>query len=212
MVVKGRRKGISIYQVKVSLIDVSPPIWRRFLVAKETTLGILHHILQVAMGWEDYHVHVFIIDGTEYGDPRFMSGDMKSETNVRLKNVVTGPNMKIHYVYDLGDHWEHEVVFEKIMPLEQGVDYPVCIEGKRACPPEDCGGTGGYEHFLEVIGNPNDPDHEELLEWAGGEFDPEAFDMDGVNDILSHLKEYREMMKEEELPFRTDMIFLELKL
>jgi hypothetical protein len=208
MVVKGSRKGVTIYQAKVTLMGVSPPVWRRFLVADEATLGILHHILQVVMGWDDYHVHLFKVGDAEFGAPGFMSRGMKNENGARLSKVVTGMGMKMYYLYDLGDRWLHEVVFEKSMPPEQGMNYPVCIEGKRACPPEDCGGPGGYEHFLEVIGNPEDPEHEEMLEWAGGEFDPEAFDMDEVNDVLSHLREYREMMKEEELPFRPDMIFL----
>lgn len=208
MVVKGRRKGVSIYQVKVRLTGISPPIWRRFLVADETTLGILHHILQIVMGWDDYHVHRFVIGETEYGAPGFMSAGMKNENMARLDKVVTGPGMKMYYEYDLGDHWIHEIIFEKSMPPEQGVDYPVCIEGERACPPEDCGSTMGYKHFIEVISNPEDPEYEEMLEWVGGPYDPEAFDLEEVNDVLRNLKAYREMMKEEELPYKPDMIFL----
>jgi hypothetical protein len=97
-------------------------------------------------------------------------------------------NERFDYEYDFGDGWEHRILVEKILPLEPGRAYPVCIKGRRACPPEDVGGTWGYAAFLDAIGDPEHPEHDSYLEWIGGEFDPEAFDLDEVNDALSELR------------------------
>lgn len=188
MAAKGLRTKTSIYQVKVRLLGVKPPVWRRFIVPGEITLGMFHNILQVVIGWENYHAHFFRVGETEYGPPQLDIDGMKNENRARLNNIVTGPRMKIYYEYDLGDGWLHSIIFEKFLQPEPGSDYPICIAGKRACPPEDCGGPGGYEHFLEVMGNPDDPEHEDMLFWAGEEFDPEAFDIDRVNQALRRLK------------------------
>ena len=187
MVVKGSQKEASIYQVKVRLLGVLPPVWRRFLVDDGVSLGTLHDIIQIVMGWDGCHLHFFTIGETEYGDPRQVD-DVKNENSAKLKKLITEPGMKIFYEYDFGDRWIHSIIFEKVLPPEQGMDYPVCIAGKRACPPDDCGGPWGYGHFLEAISNPEDPEHEEMLEWAGGGFDPGAFDIKRVNNALKYLK------------------------
>lgn len=184
-------KTSDIYQMKVTLKHSKPPIWRRIQVAGDTRLDKLHLILQEAMGWENYHLHQFIVGGTYYGKPHpdydaFF--EMKDEKKVRLNQIAPQEKFKFIYEYDFGDSWEHELLVEKILPPEPDVHYPRCIKGKRACPPEDVGGVWGYDSFLEAIQNPDDSEHEDMLEWIGGEFDPEAFDLDEINEALRRIR------------------------
>jgi hypothetical protein len=173
---------VSVYQFKVTLRDSKPPIWRRIQVRGDTTLYKLHQALQVVMGWRDCHLHQFIIHGTCYGtpDPEF-DFEVKNEKRVKLNRVLSGAKEKFVYEYDFGDSWEHVILLEKTLPLDQEVTYPVCLAGKCACPPEDCGGVWGYYDFLKVIQDPKHAEHAEMLEWVGGTFDPKAFDIDEVN-------------------------------
>jgi len=173
---------MNIYRIKVTLRHVKPPIWRRIEVPADIKLGRLHDALQIAMGWTDSHLHGFRKGRDAYGvpDPDFPIG-MKNERNVRL-NSLAGEGDAIAYDYDFGDGWEHELRIEKVLPAESGVHYPRCIKGKRACPPEDCGGPWGYGNLLEAIGDPTHEEHEELQEWLGEDFDPEFFDIEEVNE------------------------------
>jgi hypothetical protein len=184
--------NVYVYQMKVKLEDISPPIWRRIQVTNNTTLGKLHRILQIIMGWSDYHLHEFIIDGVSYGvpdkDSMFEMQYDKNEKNVKLSQVVSKEQTKFTYVYDFGDYWQHKILTEKILPQEPDMQYPICIKGKRTCPPEDCGGAGGYEEFIETIQYPDHPEHDEMLEWAGGSFNPEAFDIDEINRELRKIR------------------------
>ena len=107
---------------------------------------------------------------------------------VKLAEVISAEKDKFIYEYDFGDSWYHNILIEKILPPDTKKHYPVCIKGKRVCPPEDCGGVSGYYYFLEAILDPDHPEHEEMLEWEGGSFDPEAFDIDGVNRILKKIR------------------------
>jgi hypothetical protein len=176
-----------IYQIKVTLDDIHPPIWRRIQVPGNTTLLKLHDTLQIVMGWEDYHLHMFTIEGLIYGDPADDEyGDLGTvdEARFKLNQVVCREGQRISYEYDFGDSWGHTLLVEKILPPQEGVRYPLCLKGKRACPPEDVGGVWGYENFLEAIRNPDHDEHEEYLTWIGGEFDPEAFDLEEVNTRL----------------------------
>jgi len=180
---------VYVYQMKVTLEDISPPIWRSIQVKNNTTLGKLHRILQIIMDWSNYHLHEFIIDGVSYGVPdKECMYEVKNEKNVRLSQVVSGEKSRFTYIYDFGDDWRHKILIEKILPVEPDRKYPVCIKGKRKCPPEDCGGVGGYYDFLEIIKDPDNPEHDEMLEWAGGSFDPEAFDLDEINRLLGQIK------------------------
>lgn len=179
-----------IYQVKVTLKGSKPPIWRRFLVADNITLRMMHDILQVVMGWEDYHLHMFTVYGGCYGDPADdETGDLgiKDERQVQLNQFVSGPGIKFEYEYDFGDSWEHTLLVEKVLPVEEYGHYPVCLRGKRACPPEDVGGVWGYTDFLEAINDPEHPEHDDYLEWIGDEFDPEYFDLEEINARLRQL-------------------------
>jgi hypothetical protein len=181
-----------IYQLKITLKHSKPPIWRRVQVPSDINLEKLHWVIQEAMGWTNSHLHQFVHRGTYYGvpDPDDFMGfsETKNEKTTKLNHLVSRPKAKFMYEYDFGDSWEHDVVLEKILSPEPGVQYPVCITGKRACPPEDCGGIWGYDNFLEAIQNPKHPEHEEMLEWIGESFDPEAFDLEAVNRALRRIR------------------------
>ncbi|MGC9333737.1 MAG: plasmid pRiA4b ORF-3 family protein [Anaerolineae bacterium] len=183
--------GAPIYQIKITLEGSKPPIWRRHLVRSDTTLGDLHHVIQTAFGWWDYHLHQFIVGETYYGvpDPDYEDYlEMNDEQEVMLRQVAPREGSKFRYEYDFGDSWLHQVLVEKILPPEPGQVYPVCIQGRRARPPEDVGGMWGYYHFLEAIQDPDHEEHDEYLEWVGGAFDPEAFDLEEVNQALAGLR------------------------
>ncbi len=186
-----RAAEVPIYQIKVTLEGSKPPIWRRLLVRSDITLGDLHTIIQAAMGWWDYHLHQFTVGGTYFGvpDPDYDSYmEMQDEEEVTLGQVAPRGGFKFHYEYDFGDGWIHQVLVEKVLPPEPSQSYPVCIKGQRACPPEDVGGMWGYYDFLEALQDPEHEEHESYLEWIGGDFDPEAFDLDEVNETLSDLQ------------------------
>jgi len=178
-----------IYQLKIALRHIRPPVWRRILVSDDLTLNDLHYIIQIAMGWMNSHLHQFIIDNEYYSDPEFdldeLGDDIKDETRVLLSALRLKPNKKFLYEYDFGDDWFHEITVEKVLSPDAGTEYPVCIKGKRACPPEDCGGPWGYMNFLRVINDPDDPEHQETVDWIGGKFDPESFSVESVNRRLT---------------------------
>ncbi len=170
-----------VYQLKITLMDTDPPVWRRIQVG-DCTLDGLHEHIQTAMGWTNSHLHHFRIGETLYGDSGLMAETFEEleyadSTTTRLSAIVPqdGPKFRFEYEYDFGDGWQHEVLFEGRPRAEPGTRYPLCLEGARACPPEDVGGAWGYADFLEAIADPENEAHEELLEWAGGAFDPETF-------------------------------------
>lgn len=180
-----------IYQIKVTLKGTRPPIWRRILVPANTTLLKLHDILQIVMGWDDYHMHLFTIDGQLYGEPMDDEfGVLKAidEARVKLKQVITREGQRFSYLYDFGDYWEHTLLVEKFLPPQKGVQYPICLKGKLASPPEDIGGVWGYYLFLEAIRNPDHDQHEDYVAWIGGKFDPEAFDLTKINSKLGNME------------------------
>jgi hypothetical protein len=174
----------SIYQIKVTLTGIKPPIWRRIEVPGQITLFKLHVVLQVVMGWTNSHLHQFIIDKTYYGEPDPEFDDWIDENRVKLSQLPLEEKSKFIYEYDFGDSWKHELRIEKILQVSDVKKAPICLKGSRACPPEDIGGIWGYEDFLEAIQDPNHPEHEDMMEWVGGQYDPEAFDVDEVNQYL----------------------------
>ncbi len=174
------------YELKVTLREVRPAIWRRVRVAGSLTLRDLHHVLQVALGWTDSHLHEFEIRGRRYGMPDSEEDYGESpldEVEYRLGELVRVGD-RFEYVYDFGDNWRHEVVAEKRVPLERDAPKADCLAGKRACPPEDCGSTYGYAHLLEVLADPKHEEHAELREWVGPDFAPESFDAAWVSRQL----------------------------
>jgi hypothetical protein len=169
-------------------MDSKPPVWRRIQVPADITLAKLHQILQVVMGWTDSHLHQVVVGGKIYGEPNpDYDFEVVNERSVKLSQVAKGEKAKFRYEYDFGDNWRHQVVVEKVLPAEQGARYPRCLTGKRHCPPEDCGGVWGYSDFVEAVQNPGHPDHGYMLEWVGGEFDPEAFDVAETNRALDEI-------------------------
>lgn len=179
---------MDIYQIKVTLRHSHPPIWRRIEVPADTKLGKLHRILQTSMGWTDSHLHAFRVKGETYGvpDPEYPD-DVGNERNVRLDQIVC-EGQTVIYEYDFGDGWEHELQVEKVVSAESGIRYPRCLAGKRACPPEDCGGVPGYEHLLEILGNPKNEEYKEMRDWLGYDLDPEVFDLNEVNRALKGIR------------------------
>lgn len=140
------------------------------------------------MPWTDSHMHQFLVGHTAYGssDPSGML-DIENECSVRLNRLV-GEGQRLMYEYDFGDGWQHEILVEKMLPADPAARYPVCLAGKRACPPDDCGGPWGYQNMLAVLANPKHERYAETLEWLDGEFDPEAFDPDALNRRLPRIK------------------------
>ncbi|MDH3772331.1 MAG: plasmid pRiA4b ORF-3 family protein [Nitrospirota bacterium] len=176
----------NVYQIKVSLDGVKPQIWRRLLISSTTDLGELHEIIQIAMGWEDSHLHQFVVGDARYGvpDPEFDDGIIPEES-IRISSLLKKEKEWIAYEYDFGDGWEHNIVLEKILPYTLGETVPKCVAGRRGCPPEDVGGVWGYQEFLEIYKDPKHPEHERMVEWAGEYFDPERFDQAEINEIFS---------------------------
>ncbi len=179
------RELAQVYQLKITLKGIRPPIWRRILVPSTMTLPRLHQAIQISMGWTDSHLHQFIVGRTRFGmpDPDYNDGT-RNEKSVQIQQLMTQEKDTVTYEYDFGDGWEHEIKLEKILPVEKGQRLPVCVAGKRACPPDDCGGVGGYYHILEAIEDPENPEYEEILYWLGESFDPEEFDLQEVNEVL----------------------------
>jgi hypothetical protein len=184
------RAPASIHQVKVTLRGVRPPVWRRIQVASTINLRRLHDVIQETMGWTQSHLYEFEIDGERYGEPSMDEGygtPTRSAKSTQLRRIAPEAGARFLYTYDFGDNWEHLVQVEKVLSPERGVAYPRCLTGRRACPPEDVGGVWGYQEFLEAIGDPEHDEHESMLEWVGGEFDPAAFDVRAVNATLQVL-------------------------
>lgn len=177
-----------IYELKITLLDTSPPIWRRFAVPGGITLAALHDVIQIVMGWEDCHPHQFTDENESQYRSDFLAEDdpeVIDGARVRLCDVVEGKGSQLLYEYDFGDDWEHKLEVLSIGPPKPGVKYPTCLASELACPPEDCGGPYRYYNLLEIIADPEHEEHEDRLDWLGDDFDPEAFDIEKVNRILA---------------------------
>ena len=180
--------ALQVYQLRIGLRHLRPPIWRRVLVPNVMTLEELHTTIQLAMGWENAHLHEFIVNRQSYGDPTWDEiGDMLSESKVRLADLGLDVGSQFEYIYDFGDDWRHLVKVEEIMPYDQAAFYPVCLKAVRACPPEDVGGPYGYAEFLDALADADHPDHESVEEWIGDEFDPKQVDLGEINADLEAL-------------------------
>lgn len=180
----------SVFQLRVSLRYIKPPIWRRVLVPDNWRLGELHPVLVAVMGWGGYHLHAFRFGGgfnpTEYSTHQIVmecGPRVQDEDQVLLCDVIRRKGQTFSYEYDFGDSWQHEVKVEKILPHDPSVALPVCLAGARACPPEDCGSFPGYEDVLRVLQKAETQEDRDLLEWLGS-YDPEHFDLEAVNRRL----------------------------
>lgn len=178
-----------VYQIQVALKGFKPKIWRRLLIPSDLLLSDFHKIIQTSIGWTNSHLHQFIKNRTFY-TKRMPDDDLWNEMNnvdykkIKISDLLKKEKEKIVYEYDFGDSWEHDVILEKILPLDDKINYPVCLKGKMNCPPEDCGGIYGYSEMLEILKQPDHEEYESYIEWLGGEFDPEYFDKDKVNELL----------------------------
>ena len=182
--------GLTVHKVKITLRGSAPPIWRRLEVSSSTTLQHLHRAIQEAFGWEGYHLWVFHTPTGEYGVADRELGH-RNAASTKLKDVAPRAGARVLYTYDFGDDWEHDLLVEDVHPAEAGVAYPRCLTGRRACPPEDCGGIWGYQELLDILTDPSHPEHGDRLEWLGlssaGEFDPATVDLAEINQNLSKL-------------------------
>ena len=163
---------------------LSPPVWRRVLVPANILLPDLHLVIQKAMGWYNCHLHSFEANGILYGEPHPDLDYMRNKSRIPLSKIAPYIKSKISYEYDFGDSWIHSILVEKILPIEEGITYPVCIKGRCACPPEDCGGVWGYMEMQEALSDPNHEEHESYKDWYDGDLDPKKFDLDEVNQRL----------------------------
>jgi hypothetical protein len=178
-----------VLQMRVSLVGIVPVIWRRIQIPTTYSFWDLHVAIQDAMGWYDCHLHAFRVPDLRretlavigIPDDEFEAGRRTLPGwKIPVEDYVHEVSPVAVYEYDFGDSWTHVVQLESRVLARKSVSYPVCLGGERKCPPEDCGGVGGYERLLEAIADPNHPEHDSLLEWVGGGFDPDDFQASGV--------------------------------
>jgi Plasmid pRiA4b ORF-3-like protein len=178
-----------IVQIKVKLLGVAkPPVWRRLQVPAATRLDQLHEIIQAALGWENYHMHVFSFGDEEFGIPDSEIG-FSDERQVTLGELIAGVDDRFRYTYDFGDEWEHEILIEELLETDPNIRYPILVAAKGACPPEDCGGPWGYASLRAILADPHHDEHQEMLEWLGlnaaSEFDPAAVSTEDISYELA---------------------------
>lgn len=187
MVIKQLR---SIYQLKITLQNSKPPIWRRLLVHSNIGLAEFHVVIQHSMGWFDCHLHQFEKDNVLYGipDDEFTGGTgivIRDEKGYKLSQLLKKEKDWLGYEYDFGDGWSHKAILEKILPYDGSATLAKCVKGKMACPPEDSGGVWGYMNLLEIINDPSHAEYDETAEWLGRSFDPNYFDLEEINEMLT---------------------------
>ena len=178
-----------ILTLKVSLLNSKPQIWRRVQVPADYTLSDFHYVIQISMGWENYHLHAFRIGNRSFSIPMddegFERQDEDSNTVTLSKLGLAKEGSKFMYEYDFGDGWEHEIIVETVTKRNKDRHYPHCLKAVRSCPPEDCGGIWGYHRLLRILKNKNHSEHDETLEWLGEEFDPKFVDIGEINEIFA---------------------------
>lgn len=195
-----------IHELKITLCGSKPPIWRRFAVPSDMRLSDLHCVIQIVMGWDNSHLHQFIVSDRSrkehrslgksgwthrerrLSDTRFELEDIENENKVTLNELASAVKGKLIYEYDFGDSWEHLIEIVKIGLPEDKVKYPLCLAGKLACPPDDCGGIWGYYDMLEVLKNPKHKDYEDIRGWMPPGFKPERFNLEAINAELATLR------------------------
>jgi len=178
------------YLLKIQLLDIEPAIWRRFVVPANITLDRLHDVIQIVMGWTDSHLHEFTIGNKRYTEYPKSKEDGLACGRYRLGDLIKQKGRIFRYLYDLGDSWEHELVLEESRYFNPELRTELaCLDGQRACPPEDVGGVPGYFEFLNALKDPNHEEHESYTEWSGGSFDSERFDPESVNwELMKYLR------------------------
>ena len=186
-----------VLQLRVSIQHSDPLIFRTVLVKKATTFFELHHIIQIVMGWQNYHLFEFNLDGYRVGiieesekGNGYGSDQVLDASAVKIADILSGDNESFKYNYDFGDCWMHEISLERMLEKEPKVIYPLCIDGKYNCPPEDCGGISGFYNLLNIIQDKEHPEYKETRQWVGKKYDPDNFDKNKVNRKLRQLRSY----------------------
>lgn len=173
-------------KLRVELQDITPAIWRRFIVPADARLDLLHAVLQIAFGWKDCHLHDFLVGDIRFGLPHVEDEMLVVDERGAPLGAVARYESSFLYRYDFGDGWEHEITVEDVLPPTRDLGVRLeCLDGARACPPEDCGGPPGYENLLRVLADPRDEEHRDLKRWVGRGFDPERFEIEKVQKKLS---------------------------
>lgn len=183
-----RPPGQRVLRLRIELVDVEPTVWRQILVPGSIRLAKFHGVIQAAMGWENYHLHAFEVAGTRYGMQfdDYPEGELDEKSITLLAAAHAAPT--IGYEYDFGDGWEHLITVEEERSYPLGLKHAVCVAGAGRCPPEDCGGPGGYADLLEVLADPTHDEHDHLRSWAGGLIDPNEFDLASINIALQRVR------------------------
>lgn len=174
----------AVYRLKIILVGAEPPVWRKVLVPGDVNLAGLHMVIQYAMGWTNSHLHMFHVGKTRYAPRTPDWDDVEDERKVILRDIASRAGVKFFYEYDMGDSWGHEIRVEAITKATGEPQRPECLAGAGACPPEDCGGVGGYEDLLAALRDPKHEQHDEMVEWIGEDFDPATFDLEAANKAL----------------------------
>jgi Plasmid pRiA4b ORF-3-like protein len=185
-------KKDNIYRIKIGILETNPIVWRRFLIPSKITLHHLHLVLQEVMGWKNYHLYRFEIGKNQYGEPNpdndIYGLPFINTRQTKLNAVIENKGSLFLYEYDFGDGWEHQLVVEDILEFEPDTQYPVCIGGENACPPEDCGGPHGYAQMLEIIRNPAQEEYRSTKTWLGRRFNPSKFGLTSTNLRLRSMR------------------------
>ena len=185
-----------IFQIRITLQDIEPPIWRRVQVPADFPLRRLHDVIQAVMNWQDYHLHQFEVGDRLYGQPEIAGDDhygppLHSDRDTRLSALLERGIKRFTYTYDFGDDWRHDIEIERTLQAKPRIEYPILVTGERRGPPEDCGGPFGFMEFLDAMSDPGHPDHEDHLDWYGEPFDAEDMELDKVEAMLGRIRGQR---------------------
>lgn len=181
-----------ILQFKITLKESNPKIWRRFLIENTLMFYDLHLVIQNVIGWTNSHLYQFVYERNSYiGNPELLErSEVADDRETELSAIFDKPKIKMIYEYDFGDGWEHELVLEKIIDKNSTQQYPFCIEGEMNCPPEDCGGIYGFMDMMQKFKNKKHPEHADIAEWLGEDYNQDDFDLEAVN---ANLKDYKDI-------------------
>ena len=181
---RARTKSLpQVLELRIVLRDVEPEIWRQVLVPDVFSLDALHRVLQECFGWMDYHLYSFQLDGVEYEAPG-EEAEGRDAKRTTLASLALTPESRLAYTYDFGDDWVHDIRLVATHPQHPDAQYPCCVDGARAGPPEDSGGPHGYAELLRQLADPTDPEFLASRTWVGAHFQPDTFDLRAANRIL----------------------------
>jgi hypothetical protein len=173
-----------VFELKITLRNINPPIWRQLLIYGSTTLHGLHGAIQESFGWQNYHLYEFQLGSRRFETPEQEEATGEDATEILLMDLELKAGTTLTYLYDFGDDWHHDIEVIAVRQHEEGMEYPFCIDGARAGPPEDCGGPYAYQEFLDILADPKHSEYRERREWAGPHFQPEIFDIRATNRVL----------------------------